>query len=144
MLKKGGYELDTSGPSQPPAAWRPKPLTEARARQFGANTISCALRFTPKENWKWDTVVTALKILKRDGFDEEGLTEIDHLLTSEGFYLIPIECGEALACTCPTECDCQQPEPIDGVALKSNLCPVHNLHPMPDLNCPVHGEKTNG
>ncbi len=99
-------------------------------------------KLTNKENWKWETIVAALKILKRDGFNDEGLTEIDDLLTREGFYLVPIECGEALACTCPTECDCQQPEPVNGVALKSNICPVHNLHPAPDPNCPVHGERT--
>ena len=26
-------------------------------------------------------------------------------------------------------CDCQNPEPASGVALVSNECPVHNLHP---------------
>ncbi len=47
-------------------------------------------------------------------------------------------------CTCPKTCDCQNPEPADGVAGKSNSCPVHNLNPDPDPNCPIHGEKTIG
>jgi len=41
-------------------------------------------------------------------------------------------------CACPTECDCQNPEPKSGVALVSEECPVHNLIPSPSDDCPVH------
>ena len=36
-------------------------------------------------------------------------------------------------CTCPTECDCQQPP-----THISNECPVHNENPYPADDCPVH------
>lgn len=39
-------------------------------------------------------------------------------------------------CTCPQECDCQDPE--NG--LFSNHCPEHNLYPERDKECPIHGE----
>jgi hypothetical protein len=44
-------------------------------------------------------------------------------------------------CTCPQACDCQDP---DGKATKgelcliSNSCPIHNLLPDPDPECPIH------
>jgi hypothetical protein len=31
----------------------------------------------------------------------------------------------------PQACDCQNPEPVNGVALVSNECPVHNINPRP-------------
>jgi hypothetical protein len=44
-------------------------------------------------------------------------------------------------CTCPTECDCQNPEPKDGgFALISEECPIHNWNERPSLTCPLHGE----
>jgi hypothetical protein len=53
------------------------------------------------------------------------------------------ECNKVInkKCTCPQECDCQDPEPLNGVALVSNLCPVHNLYPMVDPECPVHNNE---
>ena len=48
-------------------------------------------------------------------------------------------------CICPDECDCENPEPEEGVALVSNLCPVHNVLPRPNEECPVgNGEHRNG
>jgi hypothetical protein len=49
-------------------------------------------------------------------------------------------------CTCPKKCNCQNPQPDNeedesGVWHYSNLCPVHNLYPEPDPDCPVHGHK---
>lgn len=41
-------------------------------------------------------------------------------------------------CSCPTECDCQNPEPASGAALVSNECPVHNFNPQPSPDCPIH------
>lgn len=41
------------------------------------------------------------------------------------------------ACSCPTECDCQDFE----AGLVSNECPEHNDFPRPSLTCPVHGEQ---
>ena len=43
-------------------------------------------------------------------------------------------------CTCPAECDCQDPEH----GMVSNECPEHNWRhgvpdPMPSPDCPVHG-----
>lgn len=38
-------------------------------------------------------------------------------------------------CVCPTECDCQNPEPISGVAGISNACPIHNDCPEPIPEC---------
>ena len=41
-------------------------------------------------------------------------------------------------CICPRRCDCECPEPEQGVtASRSNLCPVHNEHPLPDPDCPA-------
>jgi hypothetical protein len=39
-------------------------------------------------------------------------------------------------CTCPTVCDCQSPE--TEPAMVSELCPVHNLYPKSDEECPIH------
>lgn len=49
-----------------------------------------------------------------------------------------------LYCTCPQECDCQNPPPQnwDGVSGNwgiSNYCPIHNEHPEPNPECPIHG-----
>jgi len=47
-------------------------------------------------------------------------------------------------CTCPKECDCQNP-PSDkedgenGVRHISEHCPVHNDYPAPYPECPEHG-----
>ena len=41
-------------------------------------------------------------------------------------------------CICPTECDCQNPEPANGAALISNECPIHNDRPEPAPDCPIH------
>ncbi|MBI4709033.1 MAG: hypothetical protein HY764_02430, partial [Candidatus Portnoybacteria bacterium] len=49
-------------------------------------------------------------------------------------------------CTCPKECDCQNPPPDDrkagddGPYHISNECPVHNFYPDPSDDCPIHGE----
>jgi len=43
-----------------------------------------------------------------------------------------------ITCQCPQECDCENPEPESGVALVSNLCPIHNWNPYPAYNCPIH------
>lgn len=42
-------------------------------------------------------------------------------------------------CTCPTDCDCENPDPKAGAALVSEGCPVHNLILTPDPICPIHG-----
>jgi hypothetical protein len=48
-------------------------------------------------------------------------------------------------CTCPTTCDCQNPPPEvedeknEGAYGVSESCPVHNVHPAPDPDCPIHG-----
>lgn len=39
-------------------------------------------------------------------------------------------------CLCVTECDCQSPDTLP--ALCSEECPIHNLHPNPHPDCPVH------
>lgn len=49
-----------------------------------------------------------------------------------------------MSCTCPKECDCENPPPEDwdgknGVFHVSNWCPVHNLSPDPADDCPLHG-----
>lgn len=46
-------------------------------------------------------------------------------------------------CTCPEECDCQNPpsDSWDGKAdvyHVSNECPVHNHNPKPNPDCPIH------
>lgn len=46
--------------------------------------------------------------------------------------------NENVHCTCPTKCDCANPDG-EGVASVSNMCPVHNDNPMMDPACPVHG-----
>ncbi len=44
-------------------------------------------------------------------------------------------------CICPTECDCQRPEPKNGgAALVSNYCPIHNERPAVDEDCEFEGE----
>lgn len=45
--------------------------------------------------------------------------------------------GQALICTCPTECDCASPD--TNPALKSMHCPIHNDDPDPNPDCPRHG-----
>jgi len=56
---------------------------------------------------------------------------------------------EKITCTCPKECDCQNPPPDDGSGKKddvyhlSNECPVHNLYPRPSPDCPVHNVGTS-
>jgi len=48
-------------------------------------------------------------------------------------------------CTCPQECDCENP-PSDGLDLNkdsyalgiSNHCPIHNWNPDPYPDCPTH------
>ncbi len=47
-------------------------------------------------------------------------------------------------CICPAECDCEYPEPEEGIALVSNSCPIHNLDPDPDPECPHTGIHNNG
>lgn len=42
------------------------------------------------------------------------------------------------ACTCPKECDCENPDPPSGAALVSMGCPIHNHNPRPHPECPVH------
>lgn len=41
------------------------------------------------------------------------------------------------ACTCPTTCDCENPDG-EGVAHCSAECPIHNLYPQPSPDCPLH------
>lgn len=38
-------------------------------------------------------------------------------------------------CICVTECDCECPEPTNGIALLSNECPDHNWNPYPHPEC---------
>ena len=49
-------------------------------------------------------------------------------------------------CECPRECDCENPPPDDGhesgIYHLSNECPVHNLFPGPNPECPLHGDMT--
>ena len=40
-----------------------------------------------------------------------------------------------LECICPASCDCENPEPEQGVALVSNHCPEHNFHPRSIQGC---------
>ncbi|MFA7717887.1 MAG: hypothetical protein WC875_04180 [Candidatus Absconditabacterales bacterium] len=63
-----------------------------------------------------------------------------------GEVIIKYEQGKefTLICTCPTTCDCQNPPPKDwdgknGAYGVSESCPVHNLHPAPNPDCPIHG-----
>ena len=42
-------------------------------------------------------------------------------------------------CLKENECDCQNPESKNGVGHYSNECPTHNLYPLPNPECPVHG-----
>lgn len=45
-------------------------------------------------------------------------------------------------CSCPKECDCEDPEPKNsGIALLSNMCPVHNINPDPAEGCPIHDNR---
>lgn len=53
--------------------------------------------------------------------------------TSRGVGLVE----PSLPCTCPTECDCEDPD-VDGVAKLSNECPVHNWNPRPSPDCLFH------
>ena len=61
------------------------------------------------------------------------LLEDDEVVVRKGIDEIPLP-----TCTCPTECDCQNPDG-EGVKGISNSCPIHNFNPMPDEECPVHG-----
>ncbi|MBI4709422.1 MAG: hypothetical protein HY764_04440 [Candidatus Portnoybacteria bacterium] len=51
-------------------------------------------------------------------------------------------------CTCPKECDCQNPPPDNrkkgdgGPYHLSNECPIHNDFPQPNEECPIHGGMT--
>jgi len=38
-------------------------------------------------------------------------------------------------CTCPQECDCQSPP-----THISNSCPIHNINPDPNPECPLHSK----
>ena len=38
-------------------------------------------------------------------------------------------------CICTKVCDCQCPEPKNGVALVSDECPEHNQNPSPNPEC---------
>lgn len=38
-------------------------------------------------------------------------------------------------CICTRVCDCEHPEPAEGVALVSDECPVHNHNPKPNPEC---------
>jgi hypothetical protein len=53
--------------------------------------------------------------------------------------LVPPELGEANAadCICTRVCDCENPDPPEGVALGSNECPDHNEFPKPHPECPA-------
>lgn len=45
-------------------------------------------------------------------------------------------------CICTKGCDCQSPpsaEDAKGVFHVSEGCPVHNVFPAPDRECPIHG-----
>lgn len=45
-------------------------------------------------------------------------------------------------CTCPKECDCENPPPkkgAEGVWHISEHCPIHNENPKPLPECPIHG-----
>jgi hypothetical protein len=44
---------------------------------------------------------------------------------------------EQKKCICPKECDCENPEPKNGVALVSNCCPIHSDPPQIEINCPA-------
>jgi hypothetical protein len=44
-------------------------------------------------------------------------------------------------CICPNSCDCADPEPENGVALLSNLCPEHNWNPYPMEDCPAKNHR---
>lgn len=85
-------------------------------------------RFFPEDLQKIDTFVKIEEIQRKKGFSV-SITEGN-----------PFE----LYCTCPKECDCQNPPPENwdgksGVYHISEYCPIHNEHPRPDENCPVHG-----
>lgn len=45
-------------------------------------------------------------------------------------------------CTCPTACDCQNPN--GAIRLVSEHCPVHSERPYPDPDCPIFGTHNNG
>ncbi len=51
------------------------------------------------------------------------------------------------SCICPKECDCENPDPQNRVALVSNHCPIHNLSPYPYPECEAKNhfeEESNG
>lgn len=46
-------------------------------------------------------------------------------------------------CTCPKECDCQNPPPDgwdgeEGIYHISEYCPIHNDNPHSAEDCPIH------
>jgi len=48
-------------------------------------------------------------------------------------------------CTCIKVCDCQNPPPDNwdgknGIWHISEECPIHNLYPAPNPECPIHGK----
>ena len=63
-------------------------------------------------------------------------------------FLPPAETEVKMNCTCPKECDCQNPPPDNGggkddVYHISNECPMHNLYPRPSPDCPIHNIDTS-
>jgi hypothetical protein len=84
-------------------------------------------------------------IFPQDLRPKDSFVEIDESI-EEGEYHVTIKEGAPfeLLCTCTQECDCQNPPPADwdgknGSWGISNHCPIHNEHPEPNPNCPVHG-----
>lgn len=79
----------------------------------------------------------AEKWLETRGGFPETLEEYDGVFGRDGQPSVK-------PCTCPRECDCQNPPPDDkdgenGTYGISNSCPVHNTDPDPDPTCPLHG-----
>jgi hypothetical protein len=61
----------------------------------------------------------------------------------KGVYMLTEATTSSIVCTCPKECDCQNPPPErwdgrSGTYHISYLCPIHNHDPDPDENCPIH------
>lgn len=87
-------------------------------------------------------------VVNREKFTYEGLTSREPLrmalilaLFHSGIFVAEgtdLNNAIPLECTCPTTCDCQNPNPENGVALVSNECPIHNENPRPTPDCPVH------
>ena len=49
------------------------------------------------------------------------------------YYVQPFLVG--FPCSCVRVCDCQNPNPKDGIALLSYECPKHNLLPLQSHYC---------